>query len=67
MARGLVAPIGIALALMVLIAWPHVAWGTATIWVAVALIIGVALGWLYESSASLLPPIACHYLFNLLG
>jgi len=51
----------------VLLAWPQVPWWPATIWVAVAFVLGVAIGWLYEKSASLLPPIACHYLFNLLG
>jgi len=51
----------------VLLAWPQVPWGLATIWVAVAFVVGLAIGWLYESSRSLLPPIGCHYLFNLLG
>jgi membrane protease YdiL (CAAX protease family) len=51
----------------VLIAWPHVPWSAATIWVLAALIVGVAVGWLYEKSGSLLPPILCHYTFNLLG
>jgi membrane protease YdiL (CAAX protease family) len=51
----------------VLMAWPHVPWGPATIWVAGVFVVGVALGWLYEASGSLLPPIVAHYLFNLLG
>jgi membrane protease YdiL (CAAX protease family) len=51
----------------VLIAWPHVPWSAATIWVMAAFIVGVAVGWLYEKSGSLLPPILCHYAFNLLG
>jgi len=51
----------------VLLAWPHIFWGAATIWVAGAFVVGLALGWLYERSGSLLPPIAAHYLFNLLG
>ncbi|HMF40442.1 MAG TPA: type II CAAX endopeptidase family protein [Polyangia bacterium] len=51
----------------VLLAWPHIFWGSATIWVGGAFMVGLALGWLYERSGSLLPPIAAHYLFNLLG
>jgi len=51
----------------VLIAWPHVPWPAATIWVLAAFIVGLALGWLYEKSGSLLPPILCHYAFNLLA
>jgi membrane protease YdiL (CAAX protease family) len=51
----------------VLIAWPHVPWSAATIWVLAAFIVGLALGWLYEKSGSLLPPILCHYAFNLLA
>ena len=51
----------------VLIAWPHVPWSAATIWVVAAFIFGLAAGWLYEKSGSLLPPILCHYAFNLLA
>jgi membrane protease YdiL (CAAX protease family) len=51
----------------VLIAWPHVPWSAATMWVLAAFIVGLALGWLYEKSGSLLPPILCHYAFNLLA
>jgi membrane protease YdiL (CAAX protease family) len=50
-----------------LLAWPHVAWASATTWVAATFVIGLALGWLYEKSASLWPSIVCHYLFNLLA
>ena len=51
----------------VLLAWPHVDWASATIWVTAAFVVGVAFGWLYEKTASLWPSILCHYLFNLLG
>jgi membrane protease YdiL (CAAX protease family) len=51
----------------VLLAWPHILWGSATIWVAATFIVGLGLGWLYEKSCSLWPPILCHYLFNLIG
>jgi membrane protease YdiL (CAAX protease family) len=51
----------------VLLAWPHIDWTTATVWVASTFIVGVVLGWLYEKSASLLPPILCHYVVNLLA
>jgi membrane protease YdiL (CAAX protease family) len=51
----------------VLLAWPHIPWGSATIWVAATFIVGLGFGWLYERSGSLLPAIVCHYLFNLLG
>jgi membrane protease YdiL (CAAX protease family) len=51
----------------VLIAWPHVPWGPATIWVAGAFVVGLGMGALYERSGSLLPPIVSHYLFNLFG
>lgn len=51
----------------VLIVWPHVDWRPATIWVAGAFIVSLALGALYEKSGSLWPPIVCHYLFNVLG
>lgn len=53
--------------MQVLLAWPHILWGSATIWVAAAFIVGLGLGWLYERSRSLRPPILCHYLFNLVG
>ena len=51
----------------VLIAFPHVPWSAATMWVLAAFVVGLALGWLYEKSGSLLPPILCHYAFNLLA
>jgi membrane protease YdiL (CAAX protease family) len=51
----------------VLLAWPHIAWGSATIWVAATFVVGLVFGWLYEKSASLWPSILCHTLFNLLG
>jgi membrane protease YdiL (CAAX protease family) len=51
----------------VLLAWPHILWGSATMWVAATFIVGLGVGWLYEWSGSLLPPILCHYLFNLIG
>jgi membrane protease YdiL (CAAX protease family) len=51
----------------VLLAWPHILWGSATIWVAGTFIVSLGFGWLYEKSGSLWPPILCHYLFNLLG
>jgi membrane protease YdiL (CAAX protease family) len=51
----------------VLLTWPAVPWGPATIWVAATLLVGFALGVLYERTRSLLPPIVCHYAFNLLG
>jgi membrane protease YdiL (CAAX protease family) len=51
----------------VLIVWPRVDWGPATIWVAGAFVVGVAWGALYERSGSLWPSIVCHYLFNILG
>ena len=51
----------------VLLAWPAVPWGAATLWVAATLVVGVALGVLYDRTRSLLPPIVCHYAFNLLG
>lgn len=38
-----------------LLLWPHVPW------------VGLGIGWSYEASASLWPPIICHYLFNLLA
>jgi membrane protease YdiL (CAAX protease family) len=49
----------------VLLAWPHVAWGSATIWVGACFVAGLAFGWLYERSRSLWPPIVCHTVFNL--
>jgi len=51
----------------VLLAWPHVAWGSATLWVTATFIAGLAFGWLYERSRSLWPSIACHMVFNLLA
>jgi membrane protease YdiL (CAAX protease family) len=51
----------------VLLAWPHVDWRSATIWVLASFIVGVALGWLYEKTESLWPPIVAHYAFNLLA
>lgn len=51
----------------VLIAWPDIDWRSATIWVAAAFVVSLALGALYERSRSLWPSIACHYLFNILG
>ena len=51
----------------VLLVWPHVDWGSATIWVSATFLVSVGFGWLYEKSGSLWPPILCHYLFNLLG
>lgn len=51
----------------VLLTWPVVPWGPATVWVAATLLVGVALGVLYERTRSLLPPILCHYVFNLLA
>jgi membrane protease YdiL (CAAX protease family) len=51
----------------VLLAWPHILWGSATIWVAATFIVGLGFGWLYQRSGSLVPPILCHYLFNILG
>jgi len=51
----------------VLLTWPSVPWGPATVWVAATLLVGVGLGVLYERTRSLLPPILCHYVFNLLG
>jgi len=51
----------------VLITWPAVPWWSATLWVAATLIVGVAIGLLYERTRSLLPPIVCHYAFNLLA
>jgi membrane protease YdiL (CAAX protease family) len=50
-----------------LLLWPHVPWGTATVWVTATFVVGLGIGWLYEASASLWPPIVCHYLFNLLA
>jgi membrane protease YdiL (CAAX protease family) len=37
------------------------------VWVAATLLVGVAVGVLYERTRSLLPPILCHYAFNLLA
>jgi membrane protease YdiL (CAAX protease family) len=51
----------------VLLAWPHVDWRSATIWVAASFVVGLALGWLYEKTESLWPPILAHYAFNLLA
>jgi membrane protease YdiL (CAAX protease family) len=51
----------------VLLTWPVVPWGPATVWVAATLLVGVALGVLYERTRSLLPPIVCHYVVNLLA
>jgi membrane protease YdiL (CAAX protease family) len=51
----------------VLLAWPAVPWGAATVWVAACLLVGVALGVLYDRTRSLLPPVAAHTLFNLLA
>jgi len=51
----------------VLLAWPAVPWGAATVWVAACLVVGVAIGVLYERTRSLVPPIVCHYVFNLLA
>jgi membrane protease YdiL (CAAX protease family) len=51
----------------VLLAWPNVDWRSATIWVAATFVVGVALGWLFEKTASLWPSIVAHYAFNLLG
>lgn len=51
----------------VLLTWPGVPWGPATVWVAATLLVGVALGVLYERTRSLLPPILCHYVVNLLA
>ena len=50
-----------------LLAWPHIAWASATIRVVATFVVGLALGWLYEKSTSLWPSIGCHYLFNLLA
>jgi membrane protease YdiL (CAAX protease family) len=36
-------------------------------WVVGAFVVGLVVGWLYEKSGSLLPPILCHYAFNLLA
>ncbi|HUD71429.1 MAG TPA: CPBP family intramembrane glutamic endopeptidase [Dongiaceae bacterium] len=35
-------------------------------WVVIAFVIGLALAWIYERSASLWPPVLAHYLFNLI-
>jgi membrane protease YdiL (CAAX protease family) len=51
----------------VLLSWPHVDWTTATVWVAASFVVSVALGWLYEKTRSLWPPILAHYVFNLLA
>jgi membrane protease YdiL (CAAX protease family) len=51
----------------VLITWPAVPWWPATLWVAATLIVGVGIGLLYERTRSLLPPIVCHYVFNLMA
>lgn len=51
----------------VLLAWPAVPWGAATVWVAACLMVGVVLGVLYDRTRSLVPPIVCHYAFNLLA
>jgi membrane protease YdiL (CAAX protease family) len=51
----------------VLLTWPHVDWASATIWVAATFVAGLVFGWLYERSASLWPPILCHYVLNLLA
>jgi uncharacterized protein len=54
-------------AVQMLLLWPHVPWLTVTVWVNATFVVGLALGWLYEVSASIWPPVICHYLFNLLG
>jgi membrane protease YdiL (CAAX protease family) len=51
----------------VLITWPAVPWWPATLGVAATLIVGVGIGLLYERTRSLLPPIVCHYVFNLMA
>ena len=51
----------------VLLAWPALPWGAATVWVAACLMVGVVLGVLYDRTRSLVPPIVCHYVFNLLA
>jgi hypothetical protein len=51
----------------VLLAWPHVDWASATIWVAATFVAGLIFGWLYEKSTSLWPSILCHYVLNLLA
>jgi membrane protease YdiL (CAAX protease family) len=51
----------------VLLTGPGVPWGPAPVGVAATLLVGVALGVLYERTRSLLPPILCHYVVNLLG
>jgi membrane protease YdiL (CAAX protease family) len=51
----------------VLLAWPHVDWASATIWVAATFVAGLVFGWLYEKSTSLWPSILCHYVLNLLA
>jgi membrane protease YdiL (CAAX protease family) len=50
-----------------LLSWPNVDWHSATIWVAATFVVGVALGWLFEKTASLWPPIIAHFAFNLLA
>jgi len=49
----------------VLLGWPDVDWGSATIWVAASFVASLAFGWLYERTRSLWPSILCHYVFNL--
>jgi membrane protease YdiL (CAAX protease family) len=51
----------------VLLAWPHVDWASATVWVAATFVAGLVFGWLYERSTSLWPSILCHYVLNLLA
>jgi len=51
----------------VLLSWPDVDWGSATIWVAASFVASLAFGWLYERTRSLWPSILCHYVFNLLA
>jgi membrane protease YdiL (CAAX protease family) len=51
----------------VLLAWPHVDWASATIWVAATFVAGLVFGWLYERSTSLWPSILCHYVLNLVA
>ena len=51
----------------VLLAWPHVDWASATLWVAATFVAGLVFGWLYERSTSLWPSILCHYVLNLLA
>jgi hypothetical protein len=44
--------------------WPAYPWAAATAWVAVGLLFGLVLGWIYERTGSLWLPVAIHYLFN---